>query len=108
MSAAGVPHECIAAAIRGGIDDKTLRKHFRAELDLARDQTTALAVGKLVRAIKRGEAWAICCWLKCRAGWSERQTLDVSGGLSLVDVLRRREAKQIDGSKASAESPTIH
>jgi len=59
MSAAGIPQGHIAAAVRSGISEPTLRSHFRAELDLARDQTTALAVGKLVRAIERGEAWAM-------------------------------------------------
>ena len=100
MSAAGIPQGHIAAAVRSGISEPTLRSHFRAELDLARDQTTALAVGKLVRAIERGEAWAICFWLKCRAGWQERRQIEVSAEVSLVEILRRRQAKQLPASAA--------
>jgi hypothetical protein len=36
MCAVGIPHEGIAVVIRDGIDDKTLRKHFRRELDTAK------------------------------------------------------------------------
>jgi len=93
MSTAGIPHEQIAASLRGGISEPTLRKHFRPELDLAKNQTTALAVSKLIGAIARSEPWAICFYLKCRAGWQERQTVQVTGEVSLVDVLKRREAK---------------
>jgi len=100
MSAAGIPQGHIAAAVRSGISEPTLRSHFRAELDLARDQTTALAVGKLVRAIERCEAWAICFWLKCRAGWQERRQMEVSAEVSLVEILRRRQAKQLPASAA--------
>jgi hypothetical protein len=48
MSVAGIPQEQIPASLRGGISEPTLRKHFRPELDLAKNQTTALAVGKLI------------------------------------------------------------
>ena len=37
----------------------------KAEID-------ALCAGKLVNAIKNGEAWAICFYAKCRMGWSEK------------------------------------
>jgi len=99
MSTGGIPHEGIAAAIRDGISINTLYKHFRRELDIAKNQTTALAVGKLVASIARAEPWAICFYLKCRAGWQERQTLQVTGEVSLVDVLKRREAKNGGPSK---------
>jgi hypothetical protein len=113
MSVGGIPQDHIAAAIRGGISEPTLRKHFRRELDLARDQITCLAVGQLVRAIGRGEPWAICFYLKCRAGWSERQALQVTGEVSLVEILKRRQAKNRgprvdDCDKPPAESPTVH
>jgi hypothetical protein len=80
-----------------------LRKHFRAELDLARDQITGLAMGKLALAIQAREAWAICFWLKCRAGWQERQALQVTGEVSLVEILKRRQAKLQHDSKPQAE-----
>jgi hypothetical protein len=103
MSVAGIPQEQIAASLRGGISEPTLRKHFRPELDLAKNQTTALAVGKLMGAVARSEPWAICFYLKCRAGWQERQALQVTGEVSLVEILKRRQAKLEHDSKPQAE-----
>jgi hypothetical protein len=41
-------------------DEKTLRKHFRRELDTSLMEVKALAMSKVVAAIKSGEAWAVC------------------------------------------------
>lgn len=38
--------------------------------------------------------------LKCRAGWQERRQIEVSAEVSLVEILRRREAKQLPASAA--------
>jgi hypothetical protein len=37
---------------------------------------TGLAMSKVVTAINAGRPWAICFWLKCRAGWRERSAVD--------------------------------
>lgn len=80
MAAAGIAHENIAKCLgTDGIDPKTMRLHFRRELDISRDQVTAVAMGKLVAAMNAGEAWAICFWMKCRAEWSERQRHEFVG-----------------------------
>lgn len=80
MAAAGIHHENIAKCLgTSGIDPKTMRLHFRRELDISRDQITAVAMGKLFAAMNAGEAWAICFWMKCRADWSERQRHEVVG-----------------------------
>jgi hypothetical protein len=60
-------------------------------------------MGKLMAAIQSREAWAICFWLKCRGGWQERQALQVTGEVNLVDILKRREAKLEHDSKPQAE-----
>jgi len=99
MVTAGIPHEGIAAALRDGVSINTLYKHFRRELDIAHNQSIGLAAGKLMTAVSRGEAWAICFFLKCRGGWQERQAIQVTGEVSLVDVLKRREAKNGGPSK---------
>ena len=36
MCSVGIPQESICLVVRDGIDDKTLRKHFRRELDTAK------------------------------------------------------------------------
>jgi hypothetical protein len=77
MSAAGIPHESIAKCLgTNGIAENTMRLHFRREIDTSRDLVTGMAMGQLVQAVSRGEAWAICFWMKCRAGWQERQVME--------------------------------
>jgi len=79
MAAGGIPQERIAACIGGGITAKTMRKHFRRELAIAGDQANAVAVSMLFAAVQKGEAWAICFWLKCRAGWRETDRHEIVG-----------------------------
>ena len=76
LAALGATHADIAMCIgTKGIDEKTLRKHFRRELDTSLMEVKALAMSKVVAAIKNGEAWAVCFFLKCKAGWRETQAL---------------------------------
>ena len=72
LAAVGVTHSEIAKCIgTDGISDRTLRKHFRRELDVSLNEVKALAMSGLVQGLKRGDAWAVCFTLKCRAGWHE-------------------------------------
>jgi len=72
MASQGVPHETIALCLgEKGIDPKTMRKHFRRELDTAAAITNANIGTNVYNAAMRGEAWACCFWLKCRAGWKD-------------------------------------
>lgn len=65
----GALHEDIATVI--GIDLKTLYRHYRRELDFGQAATKLLAAGQLHKAIARGDAWAICFFMKCKGGFSE-------------------------------------
>lgn len=66
-----------------GISERTLgfrlseEPHLAALIKRAKADTIDLATGKLVLAIRQGAPWAICFFLKCRAGWRER--LEVTG-----------------------------
>jgi hypothetical protein len=72
LAALGACHEDIARCLGDhGIDDKTMRKHFREELDTSLIKVKALAMSKVVAGMNAGEAWAVCFFLKCRAGWRE-------------------------------------
>lgn len=75
LAAAGVSQERICQCLRdkkgNPIEDDTLRKHFREELDTSADMITGLATSKVVHGINTNQAWAVCFWLKCRAGWRE-------------------------------------
>lgn len=81
LSACGTPHEKIAEAmsIRS---PKTLRKHFRAELDLGALEANAKVASTLYQMATSGEyPTATMFWLKCRAGWKERATFDPGNAL---------------------------
>ena len=80
LAALGAPHKEIAMCIgQRGISEPTLRKHFRRELDKSLTEVKALAMSQVIAAMKRGEAWAVCFFLKCRAGWKEKQGIEHSG-----------------------------
>jgi hypothetical protein len=89
LAALGATHKEIAMCIgRTGISEPTLRKHFRRELNNSLTEVKALAMSQVVAAMKRGEAWAVCFFLKCRGGWREKQEIEHSGpnggGLQMV------------------------
>lgn len=74
MAACGINHERIARCIGDhGVDDKTLRKHFAEELATSAEKANAAVASQVYQAAMRGEAWACCFWLKCRAHWQETQ-----------------------------------
>ncbi len=99
MAACGCTQVAIARCLgTDGIDTETLCKHFRRELDTAMDMANA-RVGQVAfaKAIS-GEAWAVCFWLKCRAGWKEVQGLEHTGkdGKPLLDIASVRAFMQSD------------
>jgi integrase len=78
MAACGFAHEAIARCIGvKGIDDKTLRKHFRRELDTAMAKANATVANKAYQmAIAGNPPAATIFWLKCRANWKETQAFE--------------------------------
>ncbi len=102
LAALGAPHKEIAMCIgQRGVSEPTLRKHFRRELDKSLTEVKALAMSQVVAAMKRGEAWAICFFLKCRGGWRETMegTAGGAGGQSIQLVVMQAGAPQIQGQK---------
>lgn len=75
-AAIGTNHETIAAII--GIDDKTLRKHYREELDYAMAQANATVGNALFTKATMGDTAAMIFWMKTRAGWREKHDVDVT------------------------------
>lgn len=78
MCAYGIPEHAIAELI--GIDDKTLRKYFRHELDTATHRAnSAVAQSLYQKALGNGpQAVAACIfWLRTRARWREHDRVDV-------------------------------
>lgn len=78
----GAPHEYIASCIVNpqtgkAMTPKTLRVHFRNELDNAADKTNALVAQNLFRHATgngKGAVTAGIFWMKVRAGWKEPAT----------------------------------
>ena len=80
LAAYGVPEFDIARVV--GIDPKTLRKHYRDELDLGATKATAKVAEFLFRkATTEGPqcVTAAIFWMKTRGGWREAaQTHEVA------------------------------
>jgi hypothetical protein len=105
MAGFGVPQEDIATFL--DIDAKTLRKHFRAELDRGSMEATTKEAQSLFRMATEGNNVAAAIfWMKARAGWSERQRVEhglapgaggftVSSGVERVDQLSDDELARI-------------
>jgi hypothetical protein len=70
LSGYGVPQEGIAIHI--GVDPKTLRKHFRDELDRGSVEATAKVAQTLfhLATVEKNVA-SVIFWMKARAGWRE-------------------------------------
>ena len=103
MCAAGMQHEVIAKVI--GIDDKTLRKHYREELDTAAPKANAMVAASLYRkAVSDNHPQAAISamfWLKCRAGWKDASKLEVGGDQD--NPLRTETTHKLDFSDLSDE-----
>lgn len=78
MASFGVPHDDIATVVR--CSPPTLRKRFRVELDVATIEANARVAQCLYQqATTPGNIAATIFWLKARAGWREKQQVEVTG-----------------------------
>src|ERR1700694_4962290 len=85
MAAYGIPEPDIARVT--GVDPKTLRKHYREELDLGEAKANAQVAGFLFNAAKNGNVTAQIFWLKTRAKWRETPfELKHSGSIARKDL----------------------
>lgn len=82
LAAYGTPHAAIAAIVK--VDEKTLRKHYREELDTGAHKANAKVAGSLYKqATEGGNTSAAIFWMKVRAGWKETNVTELSGGLQI-------------------------
>jgi hypothetical protein len=78
MAAFGIPQEAIAKV--AGCSEPTLRRTYRHELDTAVHEANARVAQCLYQqATTPGNVAASIFWLKARAGWREKQAVEVSG-----------------------------
>lgn len=89
-STIGTPQKVISEIL--GVDVKTLRKHYRRELDLAEAQANAQVGGALFNKAIKGDTVACIFWLKTRAGFKEKSEIDLKssdGSMSPPKEIRR-------------------
>ena len=85
MAAYGIPEIDISRVI--DVDPKTLRKHYRDELDLGTTKANAQIAGFLFNSAKNGNVTAQIFWLKTRAQWRETPVeLKHSGSIARKDL----------------------
>jgi hypothetical protein len=104
MAAYGIPEIDIAMVL--GVDPKTLRKHYRDELDMGETKANAQVAGFLFNSARSGNVTAQIFWLKTRARWRETPVeLRHSGSIArremheysdeeLMDIIRSAAADQ--------------
>jgi hypothetical protein len=93
MAAVGIPQAEICLVI--GIDPKTLRKHYREDLDSALILANTAVGGALYSAAKEGSVSAIIWWEKTRAG--RKDVLDLSskdGSMTPVASMTAEQAER--------------
>jgi ribonuclease HII len=84
MASVGVPQEEISTVL--GIDSKTLRKHFREELDTALIKANAKVAANLFTQATKDDfraAPAAMFWAKTRMGWREKLDVNVTGSVKI-------------------------
>ena len=76
-SGLGLPHESIAVLV--GIDDKTLRKHYRQELDMGKAKANGQIAKTLFTKATGGDTTALIWWTKTQMRWSETVKQEITG-----------------------------
>jgi hypothetical protein len=95
LAAYGVPQEHIARRI-GIRSVKTLRKHFREELDQGSLDANSNVATTLYKMAKSGQhPIATMFWLKCRAGWRDQPTFSAPTAPPPFIVAKERTESQI-------------
>ena len=94
MSSNGLPHIQIAPLI-GCSSPKTLRKHFRDELDIGKIQANAKVAGALYQSALDGNVKAQTFWLKAVGGWQETGRVEIVSEDKLGAIKRASEVARI-------------
>ena len=77
MAGYGVPHDNIAALVRGGIDSDTLKKHFKQQLMQGKAKANAKVGQTLFQKATAGDTTAAIWWSKTQMGWKD--SVQISG-----------------------------
>ena len=111
MAAYGVPEADIAKVMR--IDPKTLRKHYRDELDTGSIKANSRIAESLYRkAMGEGpqSVTAAIFWLKTRARWKETTVQEHIGNVDPIVRIERvivRPKQQVDDLARGVPAPAL-
>ena len=94
LSSNGLPHTQIAPLIGCSIP-KTLRKHFRDELNIGKIQANAKVAGALYQSALDGNVKAQTFWLKAVGSWQETGEVEVVSEGELGAIKRASEVARI-------------
>jgi hypothetical protein len=111
----GMPEAQIARLIHNPqtkrtIDEKTLRLHFRSEIDTGQVKANAAVAQSLHRMAINGVVAAAIFWAKTRMGWKETAALEMSGkdGVALVPavhiIIGSAEDRSAPGTRTARRS----
>jgi hypothetical protein len=93
LAACGIKQEDIALIV-GVRSPKTLRKHFREELDRAAIEANANVAQSLYKSAVSGkDTTAAIFWLKCRGGWRDNKDAHTRSAAPPFIVERSEEPK---------------
>ena len=87
MCSYGIPQDDIAKVI--GIDTKTLRLHYRSELDTASAKANAQVAQRLYKKCMGDDTTSIIFWLKTRAKWSEKiefESTNINKNINFIEA----------------------
>jgi len=102
MVAAGLPINAVAGLM--DISDDTLRKHYAKELATGHDKAVALMARSVYRRAMQGDTTAALFWLKSKAGWRDRDPLNVQVNNNTLEVKPAQDSKQIEDAVFKALS----
>ncbi|MES0386051.1 MAG: hypothetical protein ABUJ98_15890 [Hyphomicrobium sp.] len=91
MTGYGIKQCDIAVAM--DIDEKTLRKHYRREMDIGATMATSKVAESLYQNALAGNVAAQIFWMKARADWSEKTRIADADGNTLDTVIHLIDGK---------------
>jgi hypothetical protein len=102
LAAYGIPEIDISRVV--GIDPKTLRKHYRDELDMGETKANAQVAGFLFNSARSGNVTAQIFWLKTRARWRETPVeLKHSGSIRHKEMHEYTDKELMDIIRSGAD-----
>jgi hypothetical protein len=86
MTGLGMTQDAISQIVQ--LDEKTLRRYYRRELDVGAAKANMVIAGTLFQQAVNGGTAAAIFWMKCRGGWREKHVDDTPLTEITVNVRR--------------------